>query len=669
MKQLKLFIFIIFISLGLLACASRSFKNAQQINTIAAYDKFLKENADSEYVPKVIEMREKLWFENSKIKNTINSYSRYLKEYPSGKFVNEAMQNIEYLWFKRSKKCNTIDSYDSYLKKFTNGKFVNEAKQTKELIWFARSKEDDTIDSFNSYLKEYPQGQFVAIANERISFLNAKKLDTMEAYDHFLTKYPRGEYSADAYRLREKSHLKKIKRNNRPINFIWSTKKNSHNYYSYFDNTTDLYVALTPDNKKRNAQELTSLVQTLVINGQGGWRLPTKKEFERMKTSVESSNDSNIYYIDNKKIELNYQFYSAPECKNGIGRVVQRFNHKNLSYICDAYKISFNNNIIVRDRNIYDDIIEGISLTLNEKIEKLTDLLLAEKLNLKQLLPEKSEHVQNVYREVFSKAIHMLLGNPILKDFTYNAGRKVFKGVLKSENGRFERKIELYSPLKKAKKLQTKYLSRLFIPSITFNIDWPELKFADLQFVDNTIKQKIENFGVYASLSDGTYIELEAVTPYSTELGNKKFFHLSDTIGLPRVHYITSAPIVTLNMKKVNGFIVYGVSTIDEKTKIYYFASAKQTKKIFYGNNGDGTKDNSFINTGYTCGVNDGMRYKKLKNRMYFFKYPIPETTEYKYCKLSKRKHANVKTLETNFKINFFGWWYDDKYWIFQTKN
>ena len=79
----------IMFAIFLIGCAGEAFKIAQEENTIAAYEQFLREYGDSEFVPQATKSIEDIKFKKIKGRNTIFGYDQYLKENPNGSFVSE----------------------------------------------------------------------------------------------------------------------------------------------------------------------------------------------------------------------------------------------------------------------------------------------------------------------------------------------------------------------------------------------------------------------------------------------------------------------------------------------------------------------------------------------------------------------------------------------------
>ena len=106
MKRFFIFLFILQMCL-FIGCVAQSFIEAQQANTVAAYDKFLKENRNSVFTLQAKKLREEVFFERSKEKNTVESYNEYLNEYPQGVFSHDAKKLKSKVWLSNLKNAAT----------------------------------------------------------------------------------------------------------------------------------------------------------------------------------------------------------------------------------------------------------------------------------------------------------------------------------------------------------------------------------------------------------------------------------------------------------------------------------------------------------------------------------------------------------------------------------
>ena len=240
LKCLAMVLFSVSIAYG---CASSAYKEAKEINTVEAYNEFLREHSGSEYVEdalkrrldaayeaakssnsiaaydeflrkyqrnrytsSVLQLRDKSAFTNAERQNTIPAYEWYLREYPKGKFASRANSAIEKIRFDELSEENTIAAYRRYLRLHPKGKFVVQARNNIEKLSFDIAEKLNSIASYGSYLKDYPKGKFAATADdrrERLMFGQAEQRDTFDSYRKYLREYPEGEFAAIAAEKQE----------------------------------------------------------------------------------------------------------------------------------------------------------------------------------------------------------------------------------------------------------------------------------------------------------------------------------------------------------------------------------------------------------------------------------------------------------------------------------
>lgn len=87
-------IVLLAVAIAFSGCAGRALNEAKRVNTVSAYDTFLKEYPDHELVKEALDLREKAVFDESKALDSIESYRNYLKQYPSGIYVSDAEDRL-----------------------------------------------------------------------------------------------------------------------------------------------------------------------------------------------------------------------------------------------------------------------------------------------------------------------------------------------------------------------------------------------------------------------------------------------------------------------------------------------------------------------------------------------------------------------------------------------
>ena len=87
-------VFILSMMILLSGCASAPYRQARKINTIEAYENFIKEYPDSPDTLKACKKIEKIYFNQAINENTLESYYDYLKKFPQGAYMNRACEGF-----------------------------------------------------------------------------------------------------------------------------------------------------------------------------------------------------------------------------------------------------------------------------------------------------------------------------------------------------------------------------------------------------------------------------------------------------------------------------------------------------------------------------------------------------------------------------------------------
>lgn len=143
--------------------------------------------------------------------NTIDAYQEYLDQFPDGEFVEDARSKLELARFEGVREANHIGEYDEFLAQYPESPFVEQAidlKRQRVLVAildneaqdhqlavehcednFKDYQEENTIDGYETYLKTCPG---TSKQEEAISSIFALYLkdNTLAGYDAFYAKYP-----------------------------------------------------------------------------------------------------------------------------------------------------------------------------------------------------------------------------------------------------------------------------------------------------------------------------------------------------------------------------------------------------------------------------------------------------------------------------------------------
>ena len=189
----------------------KDWKEAEEKNTIEAYQTFLKKYSQGEYsaiaierldneLNKIIEKYKVLFtqkqkaiylekglkyiidteWEDIKAVHTIEAYQKYMDENPGSPHKPATEKALEDLKWEAVQKINTIEAYEKYKAENPKSSYATLAKQAiiklkrveetrrkrAEKKYWEQCRKTNTVAAYEDYLKKYPQGNFVEDANK-----------------------------------------------------------------------------------------------------------------------------------------------------------------------------------------------------------------------------------------------------------------------------------------------------------------------------------------------------------------------------------------------------------------------------------------------------------------------------------------------------------------------
>lgn len=106
--------------------------------------------------------------------DTITAYQEFLKSYPEGEFAETAKTRIEYKNFEKAKSVNTVSAYENFMDSSDSELFKNYATQQIRKIYdegYIKAKEINTLEAYQAYIKKYPGSIYSEDCNKRIESL------------------------------------------------------------------------------------------------------------------------------------------------------------------------------------------------------------------------------------------------------------------------------------------------------------------------------------------------------------------------------------------------------------------------------------------------------------------------------------------------------------------
>lgn len=154
-----------------------AFKLAVKIGTVTAMQDFLSLYPASPFIELVKSTIERLQYQDAENKNTVEAFNYYLNEYPESSYVEKAT-------YKRALLKHILSEYDAYLTRYPKGKW-------KKNIQYQRAMLVNTVEEYNNILKNvWPNNANVIYYRDRAALELAKEIGTKDAFKDFIDMYP-----------------------------------------------------------------------------------------------------------------------------------------------------------------------------------------------------------------------------------------------------------------------------------------------------------------------------------------------------------------------------------------------------------------------------------------------------------------------------------------------
>lgn len=195
--------FVILVLALCLGCVSAqtALQDAHKVDTVEAYDDFLKRFPDDKLSAKARDWREDALYREVSLQNTLEGYKVYLKEYPNGKYAGQIKEEIEKLLWQKAQTNQTAVEYEKYLSLYPEGRYASEAKSKLELIYWHKATREKTESAYSDYLDKYPNGRYAAEARkerETAAWRATKDSKYISDFVYYLKVNPKGTYSEKA---------------------------------------------------------------------------------------------------------------------------------------------------------------------------------------------------------------------------------------------------------------------------------------------------------------------------------------------------------------------------------------------------------------------------------------------------------------------------------------
>lgn len=153
-----------------------AYHNAIEKADIESYKYFLTHYPESERVPEIIRLVDKIVF--SQLDNTIEAYTAFIQQYPQSELVPEAQNRIYQLAYKYATEQNTKEAYVNLLQRYPAHPQKAEIQKTIEDIDYKQFTNGMTLYAYNKFITDYPNSPYIEKLNQRMAVINKSQFHT-----------------------------------------------------------------------------------------------------------------------------------------------------------------------------------------------------------------------------------------------------------------------------------------------------------------------------------------------------------------------------------------------------------------------------------------------------------------------------------------------------------
>jgi len=130
--------------LGACSTDKKNWLEAKQLNSILAYEDFITNNPESDFIDSATYFIEVLSFQECQVENSDSAYNAFIKQFSSSEFIDSVYVLLEKLEFEKTLESNSILSYISFIEEYPESRFL-EALQLEN--------ENETLPFENDFMK------------------------------------------------------------------------------------------------------------------------------------------------------------------------------------------------------------------------------------------------------------------------------------------------------------------------------------------------------------------------------------------------------------------------------------------------------------------------------------------------------------------------------------
>ena len=155
---------------ALSGCISLSWREAREIDTVAAYHRFLREHPNSGHADKA---RERLEYQRAKVHPTLVSFEGFEGRYPHSPLLDDLEVHVEPLYFEKARDRNTSEAYEEFLRRYPDGRFTARARGNH--VYLGKVRAYPSPRQLEWFVATHPESDFVPVVRQTLELIDLQR--------------------------------------------------------------------------------------------------------------------------------------------------------------------------------------------------------------------------------------------------------------------------------------------------------------------------------------------------------------------------------------------------------------------------------------------------------------------------------------------------------------
>ena len=153
-----------------LGCVESSWEATRRLDSVAAYNQFIRDHPDSQYID---DAQERMAFLRVTTYKTLEIFEEFQRRYPKSRFMAELLVVVEPLFFEDARAVNSPQAYREFLRAYPNGAFT--AKARGNLAYVEEVQVSPTPAVLEQFLAQYPESDFAPEAERTLQIVSTQE--------------------------------------------------------------------------------------------------------------------------------------------------------------------------------------------------------------------------------------------------------------------------------------------------------------------------------------------------------------------------------------------------------------------------------------------------------------------------------------------------------------